>query len=156
MGRAWSAHRELELACKVGSLADFQRALAEGADVNADGGGPMFAAIMKGNGGMVRHLLEAGADPGLFLRKSRLARLKTMDQIVAALMEGAPAPATPVVPPPVNDGDEEMEGWATPPGRSNGRILPFEAGRRPGVPSPDGVRGRRGLRPRRLECQAVE
>jgi hypothetical protein len=116
----------------------------------------MFAAIMKGNGGMVRHLLEAGADPGLFLRKSRLARLKTMDQIVAALMEGAPSPATPVVPPLVNDGDEEMEGWATPPGRSNGRILPFETGRRPGGPAPDGVRGRRGLRPRRLECQAVE
>ena len=108
MRRAWSADRELELACKVGSLVDFQRALAEGANVNADGGSPLFVAIMKGNREMVWHLLEAGANPGLFLRKTRLSRLKSREQIVAALMEGAPPPVVDFTPPPGGDDDEEM------------------------------------------------
>jgi hypothetical protein len=46
----------LELAGKVGSLPDFLRALAEG----ADGGSPRFVSTMKGNREMVWQLLQAG------------------------------------------------------------------------------------------------
>lgn len=109
MRRAWSADRELELACKVGSVPDFQRALAEGADVNADGGSPLFVAIMKGNRTMIEHLLDAGADPAFFLRKTRLKRLKRREQIVDALMEGAPPPPPDDLPPPGLNGDDDEE-----------------------------------------------
>jgi len=90
--RAWSADRELELACKVGSMSDFRRALAEGANVDADGGSPLFVAIMKGNREMVWQLLNAGANPAFFLRKSRLSKLKTRELILEALMEGLRLP----------------------------------------------------------------
>lgn len=91
MHQQWSADRELELACKVGSIADFQRALYEGADVNADGGSPLFLAIMRGHREIVARLLEAGARPSLFLKPWRLSRLKTRDQVLKALMEATPA-----------------------------------------------------------------
>ena len=104
----WSADRELELACKVGSMSDFQRALAEGANVNADGGSPLFVAIMKGNREMVRQLLNAGANPALFLRKSRLSKLRTREQILDALMEGAPPPVIDMGPPPGGDDEDQV------------------------------------------------
>jgi ankyrin repeat protein len=106
--RAWSADRELELACKVGSLPDFRRALAEGANVNADGGSPLFLSIMKGNREMVGHLLEAGANPAFFLTKTRLKKLKTPQAILDALMEGAPPPVVDLGPPPGGDDDEDL------------------------------------------------
>jgi len=106
--RAWSADRELELACKVGSVKDFRRAIAEGANVNADGGSPLFVAIMKGNREMVRELVQAGANPAFFLRKTRLARLKTQEAIIDALMEGAPPPVVDLAPPPGGDDDDEL------------------------------------------------
>lgn len=87
-------------------MSDFHRALAEGANVNADGGSPLFVAIMKGNQEMVWQLLIAGANPAFFLRKSRLAKLKTREQVLVALMEGAPPPVLDVEPPPVGDDDE--------------------------------------------------
>jgi hypothetical protein len=105
--RAWSADRELELACKVGSLPDFRRALAEGADVNADEGSPLFVSIMKGNREMVWQLLQAGANPAFFLRKTRLKKLKTPEAILEALMEGAPPPVVDVGPPPGGDDDDD-------------------------------------------------
>jgi ankyrin repeat protein len=144
MGRAWSADKELELACKVGSLADFQRALAEGADVNADGGTPMFVAIMKGNGEMVRLLVEAGADPGLFLRKSRMSRLKTTEQIVAALMEGVPPPVPETDCPPADD-DDEFGAEAAPPSRSKVQTRSLVGGKRPAASRRKQVRRPAGL-----------
>ena len=106
--RAWSADRELELACKVGSLPDFRRALAEGANANADGGSPLFLSIMKGNREMVEHLLEAGANPSFFLTKTRLKKLKTPQAILDALMEGAPPPVVDLGPPPGGDDDDDF------------------------------------------------
>jgi ankyrin repeat protein len=106
--RTWSADRELELACRVGSVKDFRRAIAEGANVNADGGSPLFLAIMKGNREMVWELLQAGASPAPFLRKTRLARLKTPEAILEALMEGAPPPVLDLAPPPAGDDDDDV------------------------------------------------
>ena len=106
--RVWSADRELELACKVGSMTDFHRALAEGANVNADGGSPLFVAIMKGNREMVWQLLNAGANPAFFLRKSRLSKLKTHGQVLDALMEGAPPPVVDIGPPPGVDDEDQV------------------------------------------------
>lgn len=106
--RTWSADRELELACRVGSVKDFRRAIAEGANVNADGGSPLFLAIMKGNREMVWELLQAGASPAPFLRKTRLARLRTPEAILEALMEGAPPPVLDLAPPPAGDDDDDV------------------------------------------------
>jgi hypothetical protein len=88
----WSADRELELACKVGSLPDFDRAIEEGANVNFDGGSPLFVSIMTGNRVIVELLVSHGADTGMFLSKTQAKKLKTQEQILEALMANAPPP----------------------------------------------------------------
>jgi ankyrin repeat protein len=90
--RTWSADRELELACKVGSLPDVERCLAEGADPDFEGGTPLFVAILRGHRAVIERLVAAGASPRPFVRKSRLAKLRTPAQVVAALMECVPPP----------------------------------------------------------------
>jgi len=100
------ADRELELACKVGSLPDIERCLAEGADVNFEGGTPLFVAIFRGNRAVIERLVAAGASPKPFLRKTRLAKLRTPAQIVAALLECVPPPPEESDPgPPPGDDD---------------------------------------------------
>jgi D-alanine-D-alanine ligase-like ATP-grasp enzyme len=84
------------------------RALAEGANVNADSGSPLFLSIMKGNREMVEHLLQAGANPAFFLTKTRLKKHKTPQAILDALMEGAPPPAVDLGPPPGGDDDDDF------------------------------------------------
>lgn len=97
----WSADRELELACKVGSLTDFDRAIEEGANVNFDGGSPLFVAIMSGNRVIVEKLVSHGADAGMFLSKSQVKKLKSEEQVIEALMANAP--------PPVEDEEEKED-----------------------------------------------
>lgn len=88
----WSADRELELACKVGSIQDFERAIEEGANVNCDGGSPLFVSIMTHNREIIARLVELEADVGMFLSAAKRKKLKTSEQIVEALLEGAPPP----------------------------------------------------------------
>lgn len=96
----WSADRELELACKVGSMPDFERALEEGADVNCDGGAPLFVSIMTGNRQFVETLVAREADVSMFLTKAKRKKLKTAEEIIAALMEGSPPPVDEAENPP--------------------------------------------------------
>ena len=88
----WSADRELELACKVGCLTNLERAIEEGADVNCEGGSPLFLAIMKGHRHVIERLIELEASPEIYLSKAQLKNAKSPEQIVDALMEGAPPP----------------------------------------------------------------
>ena len=106
----WSADRELELACKVGSIDDFERAIEEGANVNCDGGSPLFVSIMTHNREMISRLVELEADVGMFLSAAKRKRLKTPEQIVDALLEGAPPPVEDDAEPPkeeVLQGEED-------------------------------------------------
>ncbi|MEM0970071.1 MAG: hypothetical protein AAF191_17630 [Verrucomicrobiota bacterium] len=92
MGR-WSPDLELELACKLGALLDFDRAVEEGADPNWDGGAPLFLAIMNSHEPIVRRLIHLGADPSPFLPKAKLKKLQGDETaIVAALCAGFPPP----------------------------------------------------------------
>lgn len=95
----WNADRELELACRVGCLSNFERALEEGGDIDADGGSPLFLAIMKHHRHLVEELVRRNADVSFFITKTALKRLKTEDEVIEALMAGAP--------PPVDDDLEE-------------------------------------------------
>ncbi len=106
----WSADRELEVACRVGSLPDFERAVEEGADLNFDGGAPLFLAIFGHHRHLVERLVAGGADVSLFLTKAKLEKLKSPQQIVDALMEGAPPPVADDddEPPPADDDDDDF------------------------------------------------
>jgi len=90
----------LELACKVGSVSDLERAVEEGADVNWDGGAPLFLAIMGGHRQLLDRLLELGADPAPIVGNARLKKLTCREEVLDALCESCP--------PPVED--EEGEG----------------------------------------------
>tara|TARA_R110002096_G_scaffold215310_9_gene403117 strand:- start:28597 stop:28911 length:315 start_codon:yes stop_codon:yes gene_type:complete len=88
----WNADRELEVACRVGCLTNFERALEEGGDVDADGGSPLFIAIMNHHRHIVEALVQRDANVSCFLTKTALKKLKTTEQKINALMEGAPPP----------------------------------------------------------------
>lgn len=89
----WSAELELELACKVGSASDLERAVSEGADVNFDGSAPLFLAIMGGHRRLIARLVELGADPSPFLSEHQIRNLRGPEEVLAALFEGCPPPA---------------------------------------------------------------
>ena len=88
----WSAELELELACKVGSVRDFERAVGEGANVDWDGSAPLFLAIMGGHRHLIIRLVELGADPSPFLSETQVRRSSNPDEIVALLCEACPPP----------------------------------------------------------------
>lgn len=88
----WSAELELELACKLGSERDFERAVSEGANVNWDGSAPLFLAIMGGHRHLITRLVELGADPAPFLDDRQLKRSRGPEEIVALLCEACPPP----------------------------------------------------------------
>lgn len=88
----WSAELELELACKVGSIRDLERAVSEGADLNWDGSAPLFVAILEGHRPIIARLVELGADPSPFLSAGQMKRLRGPGEIVAALCEACPPP----------------------------------------------------------------
>ncbi len=98
---------DLELACKLGARELFEEAVEDGADLDSDGGSPLFLAIMGGHRELVERLVELGVDTSLFLTKARRKKAKSPSQIVDALMEGAPPPPGPDEPPPETPGDEE-------------------------------------------------
>lgn len=89
---SWNPDRELEVACRVGCLTNFERALEEGANLDADGGSPLFIAIMKSHRHIVEELVRRNADVSVFVTKTALKKLKTPEEVVDALMAGAPPP----------------------------------------------------------------
>lgn len=106
----WSAELELELACKVGSSTDFERAVGEGADVNWDGSAPLFLAIMGGHRHLIARLVELGADASPFLTTEQIRNRCGREQIVALLCEGCPPPVEGEDPGLPDDPSEEYAG----------------------------------------------
>ena len=69
------ANRNLELACTVGALDNAIEALEEGADVNYQGGAPLFLAIIDRNRPLIRVLLDHGAEGDAWLDRRHLLAL---------------------------------------------------------------------------------
>lgn len=84
------ANRNLELACTVGSIDNALEAIDDGADVNSNGGAALFLAIVNREREIIRCLLDAGADPSLYLAKKRRAAIRDRDELVEELIAGAP------------------------------------------------------------------
>lgn len=84
------ANRTLELACTVGSLADAQEALEDGADVNFHSGAPLFLAIVNRHRPIIHFLLDHGADSELFIHKKKLKQVRTREDLVEELVACAP------------------------------------------------------------------
>ncbi|MEX2577861.1 MAG: hypothetical protein WD342_02290 [Verrucomicrobiales bacterium] len=84
------ANRTLELACTVGSIDDAREALEDGADINHQGGAPLFLAIVNRNRDVIRFLLDEGAEAESFIAKKKLALVETRDDLVEELIACAP------------------------------------------------------------------
>ncbi|NNE90464.1 MAG: hypothetical protein HKN23_02355 [Verrucomicrobiales bacterium] len=84
------ANRTLELACTVGAIDDAEEALEEGADVNFQGGAPMFLAILNRHRHMVNFLLDHDADISTLLSPAKMRPLTTRFLLVEALIGCAP------------------------------------------------------------------
>lgn len=83
--------RTLELACTVGSLDNAVEAIDEGADVNFQGGAPLFLAIVNRNRDIINLLLDEGAVADAFLPKKKLRSIKGRDTLVEELIASAPS-----------------------------------------------------------------
>ncbi len=84
------ANRTLELACTVGAPDDAIEAIEDGADVNYQGGAPLFQAIMNRNREMIHLLLDHGAVADSFIAKKKLALVKDRDDLIEELISCAP------------------------------------------------------------------
>lgn len=60
------ANGQLELACRLGSVADIAEAIEEGADINCNGYSPMFLAIQNADRPVIEELVRLGADVAVF------------------------------------------------------------------------------------------
>lgn len=83
--------RTLELACNVGSIDNALEAIQEGADVNFQGGAPLFLAIINRDRNIINILLDHGAEPDAFLPKKKLREIKGRDTLVEELIASAPS-----------------------------------------------------------------
>jgi len=61
------ANSQLELACRLGAIDDIVEALEDGADINCNGGSPVFIAMMENERASLETLLEHGADVSTFI-----------------------------------------------------------------------------------------
>ena len=61
------ANSQLELACRLGAIDDIVEALEDGADINCNGGSPVFIAMMENERESLVTLLEHGADISTFI-----------------------------------------------------------------------------------------
>ena len=84
------ANCTLELACTVGSLENAIEAVEEGADVNHQGGAPLFLAIINRNRALINFLLDEGAEPDGFLQKKKLRLIKNREDLIEELIACAP------------------------------------------------------------------
>lgn len=84
------ANRTLELACTVGALDDAIEALEDGADVNYQGGAPLFLAIIDRNRSLIKLLLDHGADGESLIPKKKLSQIHTQEDLIEELIACAP------------------------------------------------------------------
>ncbi|MEM6279855.1 MAG: hypothetical protein AAF733_10275, partial [Verrucomicrobiota bacterium] len=84
------ANRTLELACTVGALDNASEAIEDGADVNFEGGAPLFLAIMNRHRELIHLLLDEGANPENFIAKKKFALIQERDDLVEELISCAP------------------------------------------------------------------
>lgn len=84
------ANRTLELACTVGAYDDAVEAIEDGADVNHQGGAPLFLAIINRNRSLLNLLLDHDAQFSDFLPKKKLAAIESREQLIEELIAGAP------------------------------------------------------------------
>ncbi|MEO0416127.1 MAG: hypothetical protein AAF226_14365, partial [Verrucomicrobiota bacterium] len=83
-------NRTLELACTVGSVDNALEAIEDGANVNYQGGAPLFLGIINRNRAILNLLLDNGADPTPFLSKKRIALIDSRESLVEELIACAP------------------------------------------------------------------
>ena len=84
------ANLTLELACTVGSIDNALEALEDGADVNYQGGAPLFLAIIDRNRALIKILLDRGADGDALLPKKKLALIRSQEDLIEELIACAP------------------------------------------------------------------
>ncbi len=79
------ANAQLELACRLGVLDDLVEALEDGADIDCNGGAPLFFAVQAGDPAIVSALLERGADVSCYELDA------SADDVIERLMAMVPA-----------------------------------------------------------------
>ncbi len=130
----WSADQELLIACKVGSLSGVTSALEEGANINAEGGTPLFTAIMNRQPEMIDVLVRAGVDVTMFLTTAQLKKLKTPESIIDELVANCPPPPAEDEEPPADDEVAEAKQHSTPKkAKRKGRPKGSKNKKKPGV-----------------------
>jgi hypothetical protein len=100
--------RTLELACTVGSLSNAIEAIEEGANVNFQGGAPLFLAILNRNRAIINLLLDNGAEPDAFLPKKKLRAIKGRDTLVEELIASAPSNPRDIKPDQIEEIDQAI------------------------------------------------
>ena len=85
-----TANRTLELACTVGAVDDAIEAIEDGADINFQGGAPLFLAIVNRNRELIHLLLNHGAEADQYLSKKIFKSIDGRDDLVEALIACAP------------------------------------------------------------------
>lgn len=102
--------RTLELACTVGSLDNAQDAIEEGANVNFQGGAPLFLAIVNRNREIINLLLDHGAVPDAFLPKKKLRMIEGQgrDTLVEELIASAPSNPRDIKPDQIEEIDQAI------------------------------------------------
>ncbi len=84
------ANRTLELACTVGAFDDAVEALEDGANVNHQGGAPLFLAIINRDRAILTLLLDHEARFSDFLPKKKVAQITSREQLIEELIACAP------------------------------------------------------------------
>lgn len=80
------ANSQLELACRIGAINDLIEALEDGADINYNGGSPIFIAIMAGERRAAEVLVERGADVSMYLPADCVAGNLNAVELIDMLM----------------------------------------------------------------------
>ncbi len=100
--------RTLELACTVGSFINAIEAIEEGANVNFQGGAPLFLAILDRNRAIINLLLDNGALVDVFLPKKKLSSIKGRDTLVEELIASAPSNPRDIKPDQIEEIDQAI------------------------------------------------
>ncbi len=101
-------NRTLELACTVGSVENARDALEEGADVNFQGGAPLFLAIINRNREIIHLLLDNGATPEPFLPRKKLRQIGGRETLVEELIASAPNNPRDIKPDQIEEIDQHI------------------------------------------------
>ena len=80
------ANSQLELACRLGAIDDIVEALEDGADINCNGGSPIFIAMMENERASLETLLEHGADISTFISEGSPEAALELEQRIDFLL----------------------------------------------------------------------